>query len=65
MKSENRIEDLLTVLKANLRMIKDPSVELSKAVEILEESAGLFASLIEKLEVEEAGDKGFQDSFKD
>lgn len=63
--SENGVEQLLEVLNQNLKEIKDPKTDLTKAIEILENSAKVFKELVEKLEVEVESNEKLHGSYKD
>lgn len=65
MSSENGVEQLIEVLNQNLEEIKDPKTDLTKAIEILENSAKVFKELVEKLEVEVESNEKLHGSYKD
>lgn len=62
MTQEERLNELLKILKNNLRLVRDPDIDLSKAIQILEESTESFKELINELEVESPGKETHGDS---
>ncbi|MCX7832330.1 MAG: hypothetical protein N2440_05485 [Actinobacteria bacterium] len=62
MTQEEKLSELLKNLKNNLKIVRDPNVDLSKAIQILEESTESFRELIDELEVESPGKGTYKDS---
>lgn len=52
MSSPPKVEELLSRLKIILNEVKNPEIDIDRALELLEESTSAFKELIEEIEVD-------------
>lgn len=62
MNGGTNLDELLKKLKEDLKVIRNPDTDLSRAIEILERSTESFKDIIEKLEVESITDEQLQNT---
>jgi len=57
-----KVEELLAKLKKILEEVKNPDLDIDRALELLEESTSAFKDLIEELEVDSFQSNGIPNS---